>query len=121
MIIKTLSHYIFKPVIVALPEFGIIETTNEMNGIIKKRNEIFLTFNNGGEVDNIKTYRTDLNNLLKTQKLNEEIIFIDFDKVCSNYENCKELFANPSHLNKQGIKLLSETIVNELKKEITPR
>ncbi len=74
MIIKTLLHYKIRPVIVELPEFGIIESTNEMNGLKKTRNKIFSTFNNSGEVDNIKTYRIHLNNLL--QKLNKEIIFI---------------------------------------------
>lgn len=122
MIINTLLLYNIKPVIVELPEFGIIKAINDMNWINKTRYKIFSSFNNNGEIDNIETYRKDLNYLLKAQNLNDKIIFIDFDKVCSNYEQCKDIFKNDGvHLNERGNKLLSQTIVNELLKGITTR
>ncbi len=122
MIINTLLHYKIKPIIVELPEFGIIKATNEMSFIKKTRSKISSEFNNNGEIDNIKTYREDLNNLLKAQKLYDKIIFIDFDKVCSNYEECKEIYRiDGMHLNKDGNQLLIQCVVNELIKEITPR
>ena len=117
MIIKTLLHYKIKPVVVELPEFGIIKATNDMNFINKYRNMIFAKFNNKGEVDNIKIYRKELNDLLTEQKLINKIIFVGFDKVCSDYDKCEGIYISDGvHLNDAGNKLLSKVIVDEILK-----
>jgi len=114
-IIKTLLKNDIKPVIVELPEFGIIESTNSMGFIKKMRNILFSKFNNKGEVDNIKTYRKNLEHHLSMSKLKDDIIFVDSDAVCYSYDNCKDVFKTDAiHLNKEGNKLLSQNIVNVL-------
>ena len=121
LIIKTLLHYNIKPIIVNLPEFGIKETINEMGFIKRERNKVFAKFTNGGLIDNINTYRKTLNEELATENLKDKIIQVDFDNVCSDYNEHKELYAGFSHLNKQGNEKLAKVIVNELTKEITTR
>jgi hypothetical protein len=121
LIIETLLHYKIKPIIVSCPEFGIKETIDNMNILSKNRNVISAYFNNNGEIDNIKTYRKILEEELDSKNLKDSIILIDFDKVCSDYNKCSDLYANPSHLNKQGNEKLIKVIVNELIKEITTR
>lgn len=121
LIIKTLLHYNIKPIIVDLPEFGIVETINDMGFVKRERNKIFARFTNSGQIDNINTYRETLNEELDKENLKDKIIQVDFDNVCSDYSNHKELYANPSHLNKQGNEKLIKVIINELIKEITTR
>ncbi len=117
MIIETLLHHQIKPIIVELPEVGIEEATNQMGFIKKYRNMTFAYFNNNGEIDNTKTYRENLNVELEKKELDDEIIFIDFDKVCAEYSNCKELYGNHSHLSKKGNGKLCKIIVEEIKKQ----
>ncbi|MBO0590885.1 SGNH/GDSL hydrolase family protein [Cellulophaga sp. E16_2] len=119
LIIKTLLRNNIKPIIVELPEFGISEYTNKLNLIKKKRYELFAMFNNDGDIDNIKAYRKNLNTSLEKQDLNNKIIFIDFDQICEDFDDCKEIYrADGVHLNIKGNTLLSEAIAKELIKEI---
>ena len=114
MIINTLIEYHIKPIVVELPEFGIIEATNELSLVKKIRNRLFSEFNNNGELDNIETYRTNLDYALNRQKFDDDIIFVDFDKVCSDYEEFKEIYkADGVHLNEKGNELLCQIIANE--------
>jgi hypothetical protein len=121
LIIKTLLHFNIKPIIVNLPEFGIVETINDMGFIKRERNKVFAKFNNSGEIDNINTYRKTLNKELDKENLKDKIIQVDFDNVCSDYDKHKELYRNPSHLDKQGNEKFTKVIINELIKEITTR
>ncbi|MCE6991392.1 SGNH/GDSL hydrolase family protein [Dyadobacter sp. CY323] len=118
LIIKTLIHYKIKPVIVELPEFGIIEHTGQMNYLARERNKVFATFTNSGKLDNIKAYRRALVETLKSENLMKSVIFVHFDKVCTDYDNCKDLFADYAHLSSKGKKLLSGAINSELEKDI---
>ena len=117
MIIETLLHYQIKPIIVELPVVGIEEATNQMGFIKKYRNMTFAYFNNDGEIDNTKTYRKNLNVELKNKELDDRIMFIDFDKVCADFSNCKELYSNHSHLSKKGNEKLCKMIVGEMIKQ----
>lgn len=121
LISNTLLHYNIKPIIVNLPEFGIMETTNNMEILKRERNKVFAKFTNSGQIDNIDSYRKTLIEKLDKENLTDKIIHVDFDDVCSDYNKNKELYANPSHLNEQGNEKLSKVIVNELIKKITPR
>jgi hypothetical protein len=76
MIIKTLLHYKIRPVVVELPEFGIIEETNQMGFIKKSRNIIFAHFTNSGDLDNINTYRDDFMKTLVKQELRDSILYV---------------------------------------------
>jgi lysophospholipase L1-like esterase len=119
LIIKTLLHYNITPIVVELPEIGIIEYTNNTNLIYRLRYKLSAIFNNNGEIDNIKTYRKSLKDLLLRNKLLDKIIFVDYDKICPDYKNCKSLYKKDGlHLNTIGNKVLSETIVEKLIEEV---
>lgn len=120
-IIRTLLDHKIKPVIVSLPEFGIVETIDDLNVLSKNRNLISACFTNNGELDNIKTYRKVLVEKLKSDCLQDSVNVIDFDKVCMDYKNCSELYSNSSHLSHRGNELLGYTITNELIKIISAR
>jgi hypothetical protein len=121
LIINTLLHYKIKPIIVELPEFGIIETTNEMGFIKSERNKIYAKFTNSGEIDNIRTYRKALIQELESKNLKDSIIQIDFDNVCDDYSKCLELYNGTSHLSKKGNEKLSQIIINEMTGKINAR
>jgi hypothetical protein len=118
LIINTLLHYNIKPIILKLPEFGIMEATNEMGFIKSKRNKIYATFTNSGEIDNIKTYRKALDKELESENLKDSIIQIDFDIVCGKYNQCLELYNGPIHLSKKGNEKLGQIITVELIRNI---
>lgn len=118
LIIKTLLHFRIKPIIVELPEFGIIEATNKMGIIERKRNEIYAKFTNSGEIDNIETYRKAFNKEIEIKHLKDSIIQIDFDSICVDYNKFPELYANPSHLSQKGNEKLCHTIAKEFSKII---
>lgn len=121
-IIKTLLHYKIKPVIVSLPEFGVEEIPENMNSVKgllwKLRNKTFALFNNKGNIDNIKAYRKSLVDRLKPDNLQDSIVMIDFDKVCTNYHQCASLYADRGHLSKSGKLKLCQLITDELIKMI---
>ncbi|MGI4020892.1 MAG: SGNH/GDSL hydrolase family protein [Janthinobacterium lividum] len=114
MIIKTLLHYNIKPIVVELPEIGIIEATDQMGFFKKGRNIIYAYFTDAGELDNIYTYRNELKKMLLEQHLNNSIIYIDFNRVCTNYKECLELYVNPSHLSRRGNIKLGKIIANDI-------
>lgn len=120
-IVKTLLHYNITPVVISLPEFGIIESTNDLNFFSKYRNIISAYFNNHGETDNIKTYRKIFEQALASENLKDSIVLIDFDKVCADYNKCTDLYANPSHLSKIGNELFCETIATGIANKIKER
>jgi hypothetical protein len=121
LIINTLLHYKIKPIIVELPEFGIIETTNEMGFVKGERNKIYAKFTNFGEIDNIKTYRKAFVKKLETENLKDSIILIAFDNVCDDYNKCLKLYRGTSHLSREGNEKLSQIITNELIRTIKAR
>ncbi len=121
LIINTLLHYKIKPILVELPEFGIIETTNQMGFIKKEQNKIYAKFTNSGELDNIETYRKEFVQELEYKNLKDSIILIDFDNVCGDYNICPELYVNSSHLSIKGNVKLCQIIIDELIRTINAR
>lgn len=119
MIANALLHYGIKPVIVVLPEFGVLETTEEMPYLKRKRNELFAVATNHGEKDNIKSYRLALDKGVAESGLKDAILMVDFDGICVEYEKCKDLYLNASHLNRIGrgklVKVISDAILMDSK------
>lgn len=115
LIIKTLLHYKIKPVLLELPQFGIIEQTNEMNPLKRLRNKVFSLLNNSGNIDNISNYRFALQEQLNKTQLKDSIIFISYDSICPKYGKCPELYINPSHLSDVGKNNLAFEIAKSLK------
>jgi len=114
-IINTLLHYEIKPIIVSLPEFDIEKTIDKMNILLKARSIISAMVNNNGIIDNINTYRQCLKSELIKNKLNDSILMVDFDNVCADHVNCKNLYIDSAHLSFSGNKKLCEIIAYELK------
>lgn len=121
MIINALLHYKIKPIVIELPEFGILETINQMGLMKKERNKLYARFTNSGELDNILTYRKDFVQELESRNLRDSVILIDFDNVCSDYSKCPELYANSLHLSSKGNEIFCQLIINELIKSINTR
>lgn len=118
-IVETLLHYKIKPILVSLPEFGIEETTEEMDLVSKTRNEISAYFNNDGVIDNIRIYRNALNKALETSHLSDSVLVVDFDNICKEYGSNKELYINPAHLSISGNLRLGNLILEILKSDIS--
>lgn len=113
-IIRLLLKYDIQPIIVTLPEFGIEETIKNMNVLSRYRNIISAYINNGGEIDNILSYRRKLFNRLNQINLADSVIWINFDQICRDYKNDLRLYYNPSHLSKEGNKRLAQEIGTEI-------
>lgn len=118
LILKTFLYYDIIPVVVSLPEFGIQETINGMNLLSKTLNATIARITNNGEIDNIEKYRATLEIQLKSEKLLDNVILIDYDKVCTDYNTCPDLYANSSHLSEEGEKILVQIITDELIRKI---
>ncbi|MBB4808074.1 lysophospholipase L1-like esterase [Chryseobacterium defluvii] len=115
LIIKTLLHYNIKPVVVSLPEFGIEENFQKKNIISKLSNKTADVFLNGGEEFTINDYRAALLKDLYDNKLDNKIILLNFDTVCRDYSNNKNLYSDPLHLNKEGYQKFSEFLAENLR------
>jgi hypothetical protein len=117
-IIKTLLHYKIRPIIISCPEFGIMESLDNLNFLSKYRNIISAYFNNKGEIDNIKSYRNILLEELNSENLLDSITLVDFDHVCSDYNKCPELYSNSSHLSRKGDERLCHLNIDVLVKKL---
>lgn len=117
-IIKTLLHYDIKPVVVSLPEFGIVELTNDIPFPQRFRSNISAYFNNNKEIDNIVTYRNVLNEELISNGLINSILTVNFDNVCNDYSQHLNLYRNDSHLSKEGNQKLAKEISNVICNDI---
>lgn len=115
LIIKMLLHYDIKPVVVSLPEFGIEENFQKKNIISKLSNKTADMFLNEGEEFVINDYKAALLKDLHDNKLDKKIILLNFDAVCSDYNNNKNLYSDPLHLSKQGYQKFSEFLAENLK------
>lgn len=120
-IIKTLLHYDIKPVVVSLPEFDVEDVIDNMNVLSRTRNIISAQLNNDGIIDNINIYRQVFNEALEQEIFKDSILIIDFDKVCPDYSQCPELYANSSHLSKMGNEKLVDAIAEELNISISAK
>ncbi len=112
MIIKELLKYNIKPVIIELPEYGVDELYGTLHIVNKIKNEAFAFFTSKSGRDNIKEYREALAEELKKELLNDKIVFIDFDAVCSDYSKCSNLYTDHLHLTDEGYSKLADEIAN---------
>jgi tRNA A37 threonylcarbamoyladenosine dehydratase len=51
----------------------------------------------------------------------DSVTIIDFDKVCTDYYNCTQLYADRGHLSPDGKMKLCQLITTELLKKINSR
>lgn len=110
LIIKELLKYNIKPVVVELPEYGVEELYGKLNIVNKIKTHIYAFFTSNSGIDNIKEYREALAEELKKQLLQDKIVFIDFDAICSDYSKCNNLFTDHLHMTDQGYSKLADQI-----------
>ena len=111
-----------RPVVVSLPEFGIQEEVTVRYSVFKYvRNAVFGFFTGSGFKTTIHDYRNALNIELDKQYLKDSIVFVNYDHVIHNYNEQKDLFKNPSHLNLAGKQRLgtyiAECIIDDIQKK----
>lgn len=117
-IIKKLIHNGIKPVMVSLPEFGIVELLNSTTFPKRLRNKLSAYINNNNEYDNIVEYRKVLLENLISNRLIESILIVDFDKVCDDYTQNTDLYRDYSHLSEKGNEILAKEISNTIAEDV---
>lgn len=117
-IANTLLAHGIKPVLVTLPEFDVLRAVKELPLLSRVRNVVSAHYNNGGEIDNIFSYRKALQNKLEATGLENRVITVRFDSVCSDYSEAVHLYRNHSHLNRKGNEKLAAVINNTILKYV---
>lgn len=111
LMIKDLLKDHIRPVVVTLPEFGILDAENSFNIVKSKRNKIFGYFTGNGFTSSIRDYRKALDGGLEQEHLTDSIVKVDFDSVIMKYEEHRDLYITPPHLNVKGNQILGGYIV----------
>jgi lysophospholipase L1-like esterase len=101
------------PIIVELPTFAIIESTSLFPWVKRVRNQIFAWWQ-GCSINNISCYRDALRQKINESDLKDKIRIVDFDQVCSQYSENKELYRDFFHLNRSGNKKLATAIAAKI-------
>jgi lysophospholipase L1-like esterase len=109
-IIQAAQERAVQPLVVEVPEYG-IECPPPM-GLSWCKRLLFLYLFDGGKVDVIEDYRRELSAQLP--KLAKPVTVIQFKSVARDYASSTNLYANPSHLNKQGNVALASLIAQEV-------
>ena len=93
------------PIVVEVPECG-IEEAPAVSLLSWAKREIYLRLFDNGKVDIISDYRKALHDSLSATIL-EKVTFVEFAEIAQDYESKTALYANPSHLNKDGYEKLT--------------
>lgn len=112
LIVKELLKYNIKPVIVELPEYGVLELQEKLHIVNKIKNQVYAYFTSDSGIDNIREYRAALNEELRKQLLRDKILFVSYDGICKDYSECKELYTDHLHLTDNAYKILCDEIAS---------
>ena len=104
------------PIIVELPTFAIEESTALFPWIKRVRNQLFAWWQ-GCSINNISCYRDALTQKINESELKDKIRMVDFDQVCSQYSEDKELYRDFFHLNQIGNRKLAGAIAKCIAKQ----
>ena len=107
-IIKAAQIRGIHPVIVEVPEFG-IEDAAETGFMSYMKHTIYRIVFDGRQVNVITAYREALKNQTTATML-EDMTMVSFSPLVKDYSQSKNLYANPSHLNKIGYQQLGSLI-----------
>jgi hypothetical protein len=102
------------PLVLEVPEYGIEDVPG--NGFFSSvKHTIYRLLFDGTKKDVISDYREALQkNIPFTIK--KEMTLVSFDPFVQNYSEKKDLYANPSHLNKEGARQLEVYLAQEIAK-----
>lgn len=113
LIIKTLKARNIKPIVVELPEYGIEEGYHELGFLRRTRNMALAQIMNDGQINNIERYRDAF--LKKVKPDENQVILIDFDGICKDYERGSPLFKSDHfHLSLAGQQILGGAIAKQV-------
>jgi hypothetical protein len=119
LMIKDLLKDHIRPVLVTLPEFGIQDAEDSFFILKRKRNELFGHITGNGFASSVRDYRKVLADKLDQEHLTDSIVKVDFDSVIMKYQDHKNLYFNPPHLNVKGNQLLGAYIVECILRDTT--
>jgi hypothetical protein len=113
-IIKAAQARGIHPVIVEVPEYG-IEDTPAVGFLSYVKRLIYRAIYDGMEHDVILAYREALSQSL-TPAMLEDMSIVSFSSLVKDYSEHMELYANPSHLTREGNQklgyMIAENIIN---------
>jgi hypothetical protein len=92
------------PVVVEVPEYG-IEEVPAVGVLSWAKRAIYLRLFDNGKVDVISDYRKSLRDNMPPA-IREQVTFVEFTSIAHDYDSKKTLYANPSHLNRDGYEKL---------------
>jgi hypothetical protein len=101
------------PILIEVPEYEIEQTPAASVASWAKR-LLFRILYDRGKVNVIKDYRRQLRSSIAASPDGNKITVLDFSAVATDYTAQKNLYANPSHLNDKGNKLLGEAIAAKI-------
>jgi len=112
-IIKIAQLRGFYPIVVEVPEYGIEYDSGNILSVSKHM--IYRLLFDGMNTDVIFDYREELKKSIPTSIM-DQMTLIPFDPFIKDYHENKNLYANPSHLNKEGWQKLGSYIAKEIVK-----
>lgn len=101
------------PILIEVPEYGIEQTPAASVASWAKR-LLFRILYDRGKVNVIEDYRRQLRSSIAASPDGNKTTVLDFSAVATDYTAQKNLYANPSHLNDKGNKLLGELIAAKI-------
>lgn len=102
-----------KPVIVEVPEYG-IEDIPSVGLLSWGKRCIYLWLFDKGDVDVIKEYRNALREKIQSSDIKDKALLVDFSPITDDYNTSKNLYSNPSHLNRDGYSKLGKLIAQSI-------
>jgi lysophospholipase L1-like esterase len=113
-IIKTAHLRGIHPIIVEIPEYGIEDLP--YFGVLRWiKHLIYRTIFDGGRYDVISDYRDALRTQIPTS-LKDNVTLISFDPFIQDYSEQQHLYADPMHLNKDGLQQFGNYLAGEILK-----
>lgn len=100
------------PVVVEVPEYG-IEKTPAVGLLSLAKRAIYLRLFDNGKVDVISDYRKVFRDSMPPA-IREKVTLVEFSSIVHDYNNKKTLYANPSHLNRDGYDKLGKLIAKRI-------
>lgn len=100
------------PVVVEVPEYG-IEATPTVDLLSWAKRGIYLRLFDNGKVDVILDYRKALRDSIPAT-IRVKVTFVEFAEIAHDYDSKKTLYANPSHLNRDGYEKLGRVIAKRI-------
>jgi lysophospholipase L1-like esterase len=111
-IIRTIRMRGIYPIVVEVPEYGIVDVS-EKSFLSFTKHTIYRFLFDKMKRNVISDYRKALRSVIPSS-IKDEIILVSFDPFIQDYYRKKYLYANPSHLNKEGWQQLGAYLAQKI-------